>query len=83
MDDSSGANTTGRATKKPTFVAVVRSSATLQAMYASAMHAAAGSQSRTRTRRSRRTMRGPKSAANTSVASPKRMARHHSGVMLS
>ena len=83
MDDNSGANTTGNATRKPTLVAVVKSSATLQVRYASAMQSAAGIQAPIRAPFSWRTMRGPKKIANTSAAKPNLMARHHMGVMLS
>ncbi len=76
-----GANTTGSATRKPTLVAVVRSRATLQHRYDTAMHSAWGSQVRTRTPCRRRAMRRPKKRANTAVASPKRTAKHHKGVM--
>ena len=78
-----GVNTTGSAMRNPTFVAVVRSSATLQEMYDTAMHSAAGSQSPRRAPRSPRTMRGPNSTANTADASPKRMASAQRGEMLS
>ena len=45
------------------------------------MHRAWGSHSRTFTLRSRATIRRPKKSANTTVAKPKRTARHHNGVM--
>ena len=64
-------------------VAVVKSSATLQVRYASAMQNAAGIQAPIRAPFSWRTMRGPKKIANTSAAKPNLMARHHMGVMLS
>ena len=48
-----------------------------------AMHSAAGSQSRTCTARRPATMRGANRTPNASAASPKRMVRHHQGEMLS